>query len=201
MQLVPILAAYLLGSFPSAVLVARFVRADVRGSGSGNPGAANTWRVAGRGAGLIVLFLDGLKGWLAVAAVPVVADETAWWVVFGAAGAAVLGHVFNPWLGLRGGKGVATAAGAIGALAPRLLVGSLAVFAIVFAIRRRVSEASIAAVLALPVTALAYRTLNEKGWPGNGLLALSAGLTVLLLWSHRANLRRIRAGTEPRLKL
>ena len=100
-----------------------------------------------------------------------------------------------------GGKGVATAAGAIGALAPRLLVGPLAFFVIVFALRRRVSEASIAAALMLPVGAVVYRLLPPAGWPKIELLILSVALAGLLLWTHRANVRRIRKGSEPQLKL
>ncbi len=201
MAFVPILAAFLLGSFPSAVLVGRAFGVDVRDRGSGNPGAANTWRLAGRMAGLVVLLLDGFKGWLAVILAPSLMSDAPAWLAVATAAAAVLGHAFNPWLGFRGGKGVATAAGAVGALAPRLLVGSLAVFLIVFAIRRRVSEASIAAALALPLSAVAYRLLDDAHRPGHELTALTVGLALFLVWSHRGNLMRIRAGTEPRLKL
>ncbi len=201
MSFAPILVAFLLGSIPGAVIVGRLVGSDVRKQGSGNPGAANTWRVAGRIPGLIVLFLDGLKGWLAAGVLPALFTDAAPWVASAAAVSAVLGHVFNPWFRLRGGKGIATAGGAIGALAPRLLIGPLAFFVIVFALRRRVSEASIVAALTLPVIAVAYRLLPPPGWPGIELLVLSAMLAVLVLWSHRANIRRIRAGREPRLRL
>lgn len=201
MSFAPILLAFLLGSIPSATLVGRLAGADVLKRGSTNPGAANTWRVAGRIPGLIVLFLDGAKGWLAAGVLPTLFVEAASWVAPAAAAAAVLGHVFNPWLRLRGGKGVATAAGAIGALAPRLLIGPLAFFVIAFALRRRVSEASIVAALMLPVMAGAYRLLPPPGWPTIELLILSIALAVLLVWSHRANIRRIRAGQEPQLKL
>jgi len=201
MAVVTILAAFLLGSVPAAVLVGRLAGADVRAQGSKNPGAANTWRVAGRLPGLVVLFLDGAKGWLAAAVVPGLFPGTPGWVAAAAAAAAVLGHVFNPWLRLRGGKGVATAAGAIGGLAPRLLVGPLVFFAIVFALRRRVSEASIVAVLMLPVVAVAYRLLPPADWPRNEVLLLTVGFALLLTWTHRGNLRRIRAEQEPKLKL
>ena len=201
MPFAPILVAFLLGSIPSAIIIGRLAGSDVRKQGSGNPGAANTWRVAGRIPGLIVLFLDSLKGWLAAGVLPALFTDVAPWVAPAAAVSAVLGHVFNPWFRLRGGKGVATAAGAIGALAPRLLIGPLAFFVIVFALRRRVSEASIVAALTLPVIAVAYRLLPPPGWPGIELLVLSAALAVLVLWSHRANIRRIRAGGESRFKL
>jgi len=201
MAFAPILVAFLLGSLPSAVVVGRWAGTDVRRQGSKNPGAANTWRVAGRLAGLIVLFLDALKGWLAAGWLPMLFGETAPWVAATTAAGAVLGHVFNPWLGFRGGKGVATAAGAVAALAPRLLIGPLGLFVIAFVLRRRVSEASVVAALALPVVALSYRLLPPPGWPGGELLVLCAGIAVLLVWSHRANLRRIRAGLEPQLRL
>lgn len=201
MAFAPILVAFLLGSIPSAVLVGRLAGSDVRKRGSANPGAANTWRVAGRTLGLIVLFLDALKGWLAAGVLPALLTDTPAWVAPSAAASAVLGHVFNPWLRFRGGKGVATAAGAIGALAPRLLIGPLSFFVIVFALRRRVSEASIVAALTLPVVALAYRLLPPPGWPGIELLVLSAVLALLLIWTHRENIRRIRKHEEPKLPL
>jgi len=201
MPFAPILAAFVLGSIPSALLVGRWAGKDVRREGSANPGATNTWRVAGRGPGLLVLFLDALKGWLAAAVLPGLVPSGAPWIAAAAGAAAVLGHVFNPWLGLRGGKGVATSAGAIGALAPRLLVGPLGLFVLVFALRRKVSEASIAAALSLPVVALVYRLLPPAGWPGDELLVAGAGLALLLLWTHRDNLRRIRERREPRIRL
>jgi glycerol-3-phosphate acyltransferase PlsY len=201
MAFAPILVAFLLGSIPSAVLIGRLFGVDVRRQGSANPGAANTWRIAGRAAGLIVLALDGLKGWAAAAVLPNLFPDLASWVAAACAAAAVLGHVFNPWLGLRGGKGVATAGGVMAALAPRLLLGPLAFFVIVFALRRRVSEASLAAALMLPAVTLVFRILPPVGWPGLDLLILTSGLAVLLVGAHRANIRRIRADLEPPLKL
>ncbi len=193
------IVAFLLGSVPTAVLVGRRVGVDVRGSGSANPGATNTWRVAGRGAGAIVLAVDALKGWLAVTLVPVLQPEPAAWAGPVVAACAVLGHVFNPWLRWTGGKGVATSAGAIGALAPRVLPGPLAVFAIVFALRRRASEASIIAAWSLPVFAVAYRLLPPAGRPASELVALCVALALFLTWTHRENIRRIGAGRESKL--
>ena len=186
---IPIVVAFVLGSIPSAVLIGRLAHVDVRGQGSGNPGAANTWRTAGRLAGSVVLVLDAFKGWVAVAWLPALAPGHPSWVPAAAAGAAVLGHVFSPFLGFRGGKGVATSAGAVGALSLTLLLAPLASFAIVFAWRRRASEASLAALLALPLSAFAYRRLQ----------VLSVGLALLGFWAHRRNIRRILAGEEARL--
>lgn len=201
MSLVPILAAFLLGTIPGALLVARFAGVDLRRAGSGNPGATNAWRLAGRGPGLVALLVDAGKGWVATALLPPLGGSSCEAIAPFCAAAVVLGHVFNPWLAFRGGKGVATAAGAIGGLAPRLLVGPLVFFLIVFAWRRRVSESSLVAAVSLSLVAAIYRLLPPRDWPGADLLLLCGGIALLLLWTHRSNLRRIRAGDEPRLDL
>jgi len=195
----PLVAAFLLGSIPSAVLVGRLAGVDVRGQGSDNPGATNTWRTVSPLAGLLVLALDAFKGWAAVAWVPTLAVGQPSWFPVAAGGAAVLGHVFNPFLLFRGGKGVATSAGVVGALAPHLLVVPLVLFAIVVAIRRRVSEASLSAAVSLPLAAIGWGLLVPSGWPSRGLLALTGGVALLVLWTHRNNIRRIRSGDEPPL--
>ena len=193
----PLLAAFLLGSIPSAVLAGRLAGVDVRGEGSGNPGATNTWRTVGPIPGLIVLALDVFKGWAAVVWVPTLMDGPPSWLPVAAGAAAVLGHVFNPFLLLRGGKGVATSAGVIGALSPQLLIVPLALFLIVFAWRRRVSVASLVAAVSLALTALGFRFLLPDYREPQGLLVFTGTLVLLLLWTHRENLRRIRSGGEP----
>jgi glycerol-3-phosphate acyltransferase PlsY len=195
----PLLAAFLLGSIPSAVLVGRLAGVDPSGQGSGNPGATNTWRSISPLAGLLVLALDVFKGWAAVAWVPPIAPNHPSWFPAAVAAAAVLGHVFNPFLLLRGGKGVATSAGVLGALAPPLLIVPLTLFAIVFAIRRRVSEASLVAALSLPLASGVWRLVASNGWPGGDVLILTGGLALLLIWTHRENIARIRSGDEPPL--
>lgn len=190
--------AYLVGSIPWSYLVVRIVKGtDVRREGSGNVGATNVMRTAGKRAGALALLLDIAKGVVAVLAARALVGEPRW--IAAAAAAVVVGHVFPVFLGFRGGKGVATAAGALGTLAPWALLVSAAIFAVVVTTTRFVSLASICAVVALP-TAL---WLGQRaGWPARApeetvlAAALVAGLIVL---KHRGNIRRLRAGTERRL--
>ena len=190
--------AYLLGSLPWSYLVVRLVKGtDVRREGSGNVGATNVLRSAGKRAGALALLLDVAKGVAAVLAARSLAPEPRW--IAAAAAAVVVGHVFPVFLGFRGGKGVATGAGALGTLAPWALVVSLVIFAAVVTTTRFVSLASICAVVALPT---ALWVGNRAGWPAPApeetvlAAALVAGLIVL---KHRGNIRRLRAGTERRL--
>jgi glycerol-3-phosphate acyltransferase PlsY len=160
----------------------------VRRAGSGNVGATNVARTAGAIPGLITLVLDVGKGAIPVAsAIALGVDET---VVSLAAFAAVLGHVFSLFTSLRGGKGVATAAGAFLVLAPAALGIALVAFAIVVAASRRVSLASIGAAAALPIA------LAAMGDRGPSLLAAVA-VAALIAFTHRENVRRLIAGTEP----
>jgi glycerol-3-phosphate acyltransferase PlsY len=153
----------------------------------------------GRFAGGVVLVLDSLKGWVAVAGVRAFAADLEPWVLAATGAAAILGHVFSPFLMFRGGKGVATSAGVIGALAPRLLIAPLSFFVIAFALKRRVSVASLIAAMVLPIAAGLYRLLPPVGWPGLELLVLCPAITLLLLWTHRGNVRRLRLREEPEL--
>jgi glycerol-3-phosphate acyltransferase PlsY len=183
--------AYLAGSIPFSYLVARvFGVRDVRKEGSGNVGATNVLRTAGRSAGVLALGLDVLKG-----VVPVLAatrlDPPGDWPEL-AAVMAVLGHLFPVWLGFRGGKGVATGAGAFLALAPRASVLALAVFLVTAAISRFVSLGSVVAAASLPflMWLLGARAVS----------CLAAGaVAVLIIARHRENLRRLIAGRERRL--
>lgn len=187
-------ASYLLGAVPSGLLIVRARRGfDVRRFGSGSSGATNVLRVAGWGVALPVLALDMAKGALAAAVAALLAPSPGWvWPVAAAAGlAAVVGHVVPIWAGFHGGKGVATSAGAALALAPLALGISLAIFGLVLAVGRRVSAASIAAALALPLSAWA------TGRPWAIGFAMAASVVVLL--AHRANLRSLAEGREPRL--
>ena len=195
--LVGCLIAYTAGSIPSAYIAGRVVRGiDLRTVGSGNLGATNVYRELGAVPAIIVLLLDALKGGLSAGLLPgaLGADPgayAAWGVLFGAC--AIAGHakpVFLLWRG--GGKGVATAAGVFGAVAPLPLAGGLAVFAAVVAVTRFVSLASIIAACALP--ALIWLAHGPPVVMGTGV-----AVAAFVLWSHRANLRRLRAGTEPRI--
>lgn len=184
------IAGFLSGSVPWSWIVARLRGIDLRRTGSGNVGATNLLRTCGKAAGAAGLVLDALKGTApALAALLLTHDDlvTAATVV-----AAVLGHVFSPWLGFRGGKGVATALGGVSVMAPLPLLASLAVFAAVLALWRLVSLASIAAALALAAAVLSL----PCGMPGRIACMLIAALLVA---RHAGNIRRILSGTERRL--
>lgn len=190
--------AYLLGAVPFSYLVVRWLRrTDVRTVGSGNVGATNTLRAAGRAAGLTVLLLDLAKGLTPVLVARQLGESAAIQGV--TAAAAVLGHVFPVYLGFRGGKGVATAAGAFLGLSPPTLAASAAVFAAILAWKGWVSLASIGAAAAY--APLLY-ALGAAGWthaPDPSLLATCLAISVLVIARHQANLRRLWRGEEPKL--
>lgn len=184
-------AAYLLGAIPFALIIGRMHGVDIRQHGSGNVGATNVVRVLGRGPGLTCFALDFLKGVLPVAAglwleLPLLA-------VLLAAAAAILGHSRSIFLRFKGGKSVATGAGAIVAMAPMAGLGALLVWAVIFLSRRIVSLASILAALSLPVLTLMTRQPLE-------VVAFSAVAALYVIIRHRENIRRLRAGTEPRME-
>lgn len=181
--------AYLLGSIPFSYIVARLKGIDVRTVGSGNVGATNVMRSAGRSAGLAAFVLDFLKGsaatWLALRlAGPTVAAV--------AAVIAVVGHMHPVWLSFKGGKGVATGAGAFLPIIPVAAIAGLLTFAAVAAVTRYASIGSIAGASALPIVALLTHAPAASCWAA----AAAAGLIV---WKHRGNLSRIVAGKERRL--
>ncbi|HEY0514754.1 MAG TPA: glycerol-3-phosphate 1-O-acyltransferase PlsY [Thermoanaerobaculia bacterium] len=190
--------AYLLGSVSFSVVLVKLTQGlDVRTVGSGNAGATNAMRAAGKGAGAAVLALDVIKGMTAVA-VPRALDAPPA-VVGGAAVAVVLGHVFPVFFNFRGGKGVATSAGALGMLAPAAMAAALAVFFLLVAWKRYVSLASIVTAALFPFLAgLGVR----MGWTEHGgpwLVLSSAAIALLIVIRHRKNLRRLWRGIEPRL--
>lgn len=190
--------AYLLGSIPWSYLVVRvFGKEDIRAVGSGNVGATNAMRAAGKAVGAAALALDVGKG---IAAVLVARRFDAPPLVVGtAAVAVVLGHVFPVFLGFRGGKGVATAAGALGALAPQVMAATLVVFFLIVLWKRYVSLGSVAVSALFPVLAWIGGRL---GWikDGGAWLVLSSGaIGAIILARHASNLRRLIRGTERRL--
>jgi glycerol-3-phosphate acyltransferase PlsY len=185
-------AAYLLGSIPFSLFVARaFGVADVRRVGSGNVGATNVLRAAGKRAGALALALDVAKGAAATLLATRLAPGSD--VVSPlAAVAAVLGHMHPVWLRFRGGKGVATGVGAFAPLAPWSAAGGLVAFALALAATRIASVGSM--VGAATLAALVWVT------EGRGPLAAAAAFTaVLVILHHRSNLGRLRRGTESRL--
>ncbi len=192
LAVVVILAAYLVGSIPASFLVARaFGVADVRRVGSGNVGATNVLRSAGKPAGAMALALDVGKGALAVALSERLVPAHPW-LGASAAVAAVVGHVYPVWLGLRGGKGVATGLGAFAVLEPVAALVALPVFGLTAAVTQYASLASVAGALSLAGLAFVFR--------GPDPVAIAAGLTAaFIVFRHRTNLSRIRAGSERRL--
>ena len=191
-----LVAAYLVGSLSFAVIVSRLMGlADPRSYGSHNPGATNVLRSGKRSAAVLTLALDVLKGYLPVLAVLVWGP--AWGLGAGAAAwvgvAAFVGHVWPVFFRFEGGKGVATAAGVLFALNPLLGVATLASWAIVAFFLRYVSLASIVAALFAPF----YQLLI---W-GAGFVVLPIALmSLLLVWRHEPNIRKLLAGTESRLE-
>jgi glycerol-3-phosphate acyltransferase PlsY len=184
-------ASYLVGSIPFSYLVGRlFGVADVRKVGSGNVGATNVMRSAGALAGAIALALDASKG-AAVTAIAARLDASGLLPAIAALGA-VVGHVFPAWLGFRGGKGVATGAGAFVPLYPLASLGALLAFAAVAGITRFVSLGSIAGSLVLPAL------LAALGAPAPIVVA-AASAAALIIARHRENVSRLLAGNERRL--
>jgi len=203
-SLVTGLVAYLLGSVPTGYLVAHARGVDIRTVGSGNIGATNVLRTLGKPAGIFVLLIDALKGWLAVAVLPAVLL-----LVLGRGAAAspgtravleilagfcvIVGHNYTCWLHFKGGKGIATSAGVLLALVPWALLIIFVVWVLVFFSTRYVSLASIAASASLPFASWATHENLTK-------VMVTGAMAVLAICKHRANIQRLLQGTEPRFE-
>lgn len=207
-----IAASACLGSIPFGLIVTRLASGtDVRRAGSGNIGATNVLRVSGPVPALLTLLLDAGKGAVAVllafgvsrmdgapAADSVDGPKGAGMTIplaGWAALAAVAGHILSPWLGFRGGKGVATAAGALLALSPVFAALALGLFAVILLVTRIVSLSSIVTCLSMPVIAAARVLPNTPPVP------IVLGICALIVFRHRANIVRLIHGEEPRLML
>jgi glycerol-3-phosphate acyltransferase PlsY len=182
--------AYAVGSLSFGLWLARTQGVDLRRVGSRSAGATNVLRTVGRLFALVVLVLDAAKGALAVSVARLVTDDSR--LVAGAAVAVVAGHVWPVWAGFRGGKGVATLAGAYLILAPVAVLWSGVLFVCTVAMSRYVSLASIVAAAALPVGTL---LLDGRPW----ITVAALGLAVLVIWCHRTNIARLFDGTEYRV--
>lgn len=193
-----VVGSYLLGSVSWSVLIVRIRHGlDVRTVGSGNAGATNVLRAAGKGPALLALFLDIAKGVVAVAVPRALAAPAE--VVGASAVAVVLGHVFPLFFGLRGGKGVATAAGALGAMSPWAMAMGVVVFAAIVAWKRYVSLGSVVTAATFPLWVYAAHRFGLGDFGGGWLLLAAAAIALLVTFKHRANLRRLLAGREHRL--
>ncbi|MCY4400080.1 MAG: glycerol-3-phosphate 1-O-acyltransferase PlsY [Gemmatimonadetes bacterium] len=192
--LILVLAAYLAGSIPSAFWVGRFFyRKDLRTLGSCNLGATNAFRVLGWQAALPVILVDMFKGFAPVWWFPDLDGQTAFWWTVAYGAAAIVGHVFSFWVGFKGGKGVATSAGVLVAVAPVAMVAGGGIWLIAMLTTRIVSLASIAGAVAVGIAGL---FIADAGLPVRAFLGSMAAFVV---WAHRSNIRRLLAGTEPRL--
>ena len=195
-----LLVAYLLGSVPTGFLAAKSRGVDIRTLGSGNIGATNVFRFLGKPAGIFVLIVDALKGWIAVVVTaPAIAAWTGAhlsaqsfeWLKICAGIAAVLGHNYTCWLHFKGGKGIATSAGVLIALVPWAFLIILGVWIITAAVTGYVSLASICAAIALPFAAwLTTHSIN--------MTVITTFMGALAIYKHRANIKRLLNGTENR---
>jgi len=182
--------ANILGTFPSALLIANARGVDITAAGSGNPGAANIGRTLGRKLGVLVFLLDGLKGAISTAVGYAFAGYAgALTLVF----AAVIGHIFPVTRKFKGGKGVATAGGGMIALYPWIGLAMTVLWLLVAKVTKKASLGSLAIALGLPISQVIV------GRPAGEVLA-GVGLFALVIWRHIPNLKRIIAGEEPPLK-
>lgn len=189
-QIAAVALGYVIGSIPFAYLLSRRHGIDLRRVGSGNVGATNVLRTSGAGAAVVAMLLDALKGSAAVVAAERLAPGAAIAVAGGLA--SVIGHIYPVWLGFRGGKGVATAAGALGLLAPAALAIASAAFVVAVWVTRYISVGSVVAAMALAGATVA------GGAPGV-VCAGAAIAAAVIVFGHRGNLARLRAGTERRI--
>jgi glycerol-3-phosphate acyltransferase PlsY len=199
-----VILAYLIGSIPTAVWVSRkFFGVDIRELGSGNSGATNTFRILGKNAGIVVMIIDMLKGFIAVKlsilsnyswhpapSVPFVNLQ----VILGLA--AVVGHIFPIWAGFRGGKGIATLFGMILGIQPLVAVSLVGVFILMLLVTRYVSLSSISASIAFPLLILFIFREPELSYK---LFAI--GTAALVVLTHHKNISRLISGCESKVPL
>ncbi|MAJ46475.1 MAG: acyl-phosphate glycerol 3-phosphate acyltransferase [Planctomycetes bacterium TMED75] len=210
------LIAFVFGSIPFGVLLAKLKKIDLRTVGSGNTGATNVGRALGRRWGILCFVLDAAKGATPVLLAGLLAktlgepvsalapSEASGWLAVGVA--AILGHVFSPFLNFKGGKGVATACGALLAMWPLMTIPVLVaagVFILMILSLRIMSLASMAAAIAIPAMTLILGLAGESAQAQSGsvLPQTITGLVIafMVVWRHRSNLKRILDGTEPKL--
>ncbi|TWJ32469.1 glycerol-3-phosphate 1-O-acyltransferase PlsY [Geobacter argillaceus] len=190
-EIILIAGAYLLGSIPTGLLLAKAAGVDIRAAGSGNIGATNVYRTLGRTVGVLTLVGDCLKGLLPVLAARYLGLTDAWIAAAGLA--AFLGHVYTVFLGFKGGKGVATALGVFLGVSPLAVLGALAIFVLLVWKWRYISLGSISAAAAMPILVALLDRRPE-------LVGMTVVVAALVIWKHRENIGRLRDGTENRFK-
>lgn len=198
-----VLISYLLGSVNGSLLLGRLRGVDIRNMGSGNAGGTNALRTQGKGFALMVMVIDVGKGWLAAGWLPYVdlpglaADPQVdrEWLALACAAAVVHGHCYPVWYRFKGGKGAATAVGALAGLAPVLLLPAALTWILVLVLSGMVGLATMLAAISLPVYVLA-----TGGVGALPLLVFCAALAVYIVFTHRSNIRRMRSGEESRME-
>ena len=200
--IIPIVVSYLLGSIPFGYLIVNATTgSDVRQTGSGGTGATNVSRSAGKGAGILTLFLDALKGAAAVLLAEFLLrgnDHAAWWI--GACGViAMLGHIFPVWLRFRGGKGVATGVGVFLILAPLAVLIAGVLFVVIVWTTRYVSLGSMLSAVAIPFIVWLLSLLRPVPDVVPIIVSTLAGAT-LIVYAHRTNIGRLLNKTENKFR-
>jgi acyl phosphate:glycerol-3-phosphate acyltransferase len=194
--------SYLLGSIIGSLLIRRFAGGvDIRTLGSGNAGATNAMRTLGKKVALAVLMIDVAKGWIAtgllapwaIPGIPPADPQLAAWVLPVCGIAVMLGHIYPLWYGFRGGKGVATLLGVVLGISPSLLIPMILAWLIAGILTGYIGLASIIAALALAVS-----LWNRRA--GTPLVTFGSVAALLVIYTHRANIQRMLAGTEPRAR-
>lgn len=190
-EIITVVAAYLLGSIPTGLLLAKSAGVDIRKSGSGNIGATNAYRTLGRTVGILTLAGDCLKGALPLLLAKYLQLGDAWIAVI--ALSAFLGHVYTIFLCFKGGKGVATALGIFLVISPAAVGLALLLFVLVVWKWRYISLGSIIAAVSIPAFVAAF----DRRPP---ILLMTVTVALLVVWKHRENISRLRQGTESRFK-
>lgn len=190
-EILLLIAAYLLGSIPTGLLLAKAAGVDIRSSGSGNIGATNVYRTLGRGVGILTLLGDCLKGVIPVVIAAYWGMSDSWVAAVGLA--AFLGHIFTVFLGFKGGKGVATALGVFLAVSPPAVGAALLIFVVVVWKWRYISLASITAAVAMPGMMAVFDSRPP-------LVIMTVIVALLVVLKHRENISRLREGTESKFK-
>jgi acyl phosphate:glycerol-3-phosphate acyltransferase len=199
---VKLLVAYLLGTLLGSLILGRLRGVDIRSMGSGNAGATNALRTQGKLFGFLVLIIDIAKGvvavaWLPAAALPAVGidpDLPRAWLTVACGFAVIVGHVYPVWFGFRGGKGAATVVGVVAALELRLLAPLLLTWIVVLLLTGYVGLATMLSAVAL---AAAVCVVEPNNIP---LLSFCAAVAMFIIYTHRSNIARMRAGQENRVR-
>lgn len=194
---IAVIVAYLVGSMPTAFIFGKIFKGiDIRDHGSGNVGATNVVRTVGKIPGMAVFVIDFLKGYACVALIPFYLHQLVPGITVSnaliqilVASAAIAGHIWTIFLRFKGGKGVATTIGAVGALSPIILAIWLAIWLVVFGIWRYVSLASISAAVALPVIVVFMGKERD-------FIVFASILCIVIVYAHRSNIKRLIHGSE-----